>query len=82
MDCSPLKDMMARGQEFLEEHFEGEDAFIRTITLVMEIDVGHECGTFSICSDDRAWGHRAFLEHAIDCLDSEVEAIRRDSDGD
>jgi hypothetical protein len=87
LDRTALDHMAVRALEEAQQRYgELDFAFVRTVAIVMEVDLGNSAPTFSVCSDDRVWTHRAFLEHAVHCLDDEVERMRveflREHDGE
>jgi hypothetical protein len=69
MDTKPLLEFAMRLSEALEESF-GDDAILRDVAFVCDIEDGDDTVVFPFCTDPRRWVGRALLDEGITTLDA------------
>ena len=79
METAALGTFVAQLMEQIENQFD-DDAQIRTVAVVVEVDTGDATHFRVACDDDRPWVQMEFLGQARDTLESQVEATRSDED--
>jgi hypothetical protein len=79
METAALGTFVARIMEQIEDQFD-DDAKIRTVAVVVEVDTGDATCFRIACDDDRPWVQMEFLGQARDALADQFDSIRSDED--
>jgi hypothetical protein len=74
MDAGSLGMFTAAVMEQIEERF-GDEAVLRTVAVVAEVDTGPATEILVTCDDDRPWMQIAFLHEAVDSLEARLAAM-------
>lgn len=79
IDTGPLGILCAKVMDEVASEF-GEDATVRTIALVVEVDRADSTWMLVRSTDDRLWVQRALLDEGIAFIDKHVGAIEQGED--
>ena len=84
VDTQALGTLAARAMELLEERYASEDAHIRELALVLEVDLsGERSQVLVTATDPRLWVQLAFLKEGIFSVERELERQEDENvDGD
>lgn len=81
MDAQTMGVLTATAMEHLSTVYEPvEDAYVRTIALVIEVDRGDPTDFHVFSNEDRCWVQKELLGQAIDSLDCQHQPVRDDED--
>lgn len=68
MDTSLVGHMTGRLMDQLDEAHDSEEAKLRTVLIVCEIDYPTGTHLHMSCSDDRPWAQQAFAQEVADII--------------
>lgn len=72
IDASPLRRLADGVIQQLEQS--DTEGFVRTVALLVEIDLGDSTTLVVRCSDDRDWARFAFIDHVLDRMEEVRDA--------
>lgn len=79
IESTPVGSLAMRFMELLGETYD-EDATVRTVAIVAEVDTPDSSEVLVVCDDDRRWVQLAFLEWAVETLDVMAVHVDRGDD--
>jgi hypothetical protein len=79
MDTTPLGLFVTKVMEQVGESFD-DDAEIRTVGVLVEVDTGDATHIMATCDDDRPWVQIEFLHQAIYSLESRFGMVSESDD--
>lgn len=77
MDAGALGTFTAQTMEHIEDRF-GDEATLRIVAIVAEVDVGDATEILVTSDDDRPWVQLAFLQEGVNSLEARLAMFQDD----